>query len=632
MTPAIPRRLKVKASRRALKMLADQAIGHDLLKGFLELLTNSDESYARQDHKGEPGSGRIEIEIDRRPRKKQTVVRVIDWAEGMDDTQMERCVGSYGEDTSGKIGRGIFGMGLKDTINAFGEGTVTSFKEGKRYSCRLSNVEDLELDHPRLSNAADKKEHRNHAGGTTIEILVTNPRVVIPQLDSLRQQLQTHVALRGLMTDPERQVILRDLRSGSADELRYTVPDGEIVVSEQVLAIPSFPEIRPVITVKRATGADVLSQSGSYRTGGVLITSRRTIHEATLFGFDEDPHAARLFGELNCDEIYDLQALGEPIVDKNRNGLKKDHQLTRELYEAGRKVIEGIVAEEKAKEREKKESLEKEDTLRRFRQAIKNLNEIARKELQLGGLGPGGGPQGLGDMKPPVDGFEFIPDSYRVVLAERDVLKLRVQVDGSTGIAVGDKIEVTCDNPQIRILDSVAAVPRLSHEDPPLAVVSIRVEGLQANAQGFVTAKHGPRTAIAVVEVVSTKVQKQHSPSGGLFKDIKYEEWKDVPIRARFDKKEGVIFINTSGPSVGLYFGPRGEGQEHAPNQVLVAELVTELACQEIARVKRETKILDTPPGVDELDAFSAHLTKLKADYAPIIHRVLVDSQHRRPE
>ena len=120
-----PRRVKVHAGKRALKNMADQAIRHDLLKGLIELITNSDESYARLESDGIKTTGRIELEVDRRPKKKQTVIRVIDWAEGMSDTELERCVGGYGEDTSGQIGRGVFGMGLKDTINAFGEGSIT---------------------------------------------------------------------------------------------------------------------------------------------------------------------------------------------------------------------------------------------------------------------------------------------------------------------------------------------------------------------------------------------------------------------------------------------------------------------------------------------------------------------------
>ena len=47
-----PRRVKVHAGKRALKNMADQAIRHDLLKGLIELITNSDESYARLESDG----------------------------------------------------------------------------------------------------------------------------------------------------------------------------------------------------------------------------------------------------------------------------------------------------------------------------------------------------------------------------------------------------------------------------------------------------------------------------------------------------------------------------------------------------------------------------------------------------
>lgn len=63
------RKLKLKASKRAFEILANQAIGNDLLKGLIELITNSDDSYARLSEKGAPTDGRIEIEIDRRPAK-----------------------------------------------------------------------------------------------------------------------------------------------------------------------------------------------------------------------------------------------------------------------------------------------------------------------------------------------------------------------------------------------------------------------------------------------------------------------------------------------------------------------------------------------------------------------------------
>ncbi len=625
------KKLKLKASKRAFEILANQAIGNDLLKGLIELVTNSDDSYARLAQTNASKDGRIEIEIDRRPRKNQTLVRIVDYAEGMDHSQMEQCVGGYGEDTGGNAGRGIFGMGLKDTINAFGDGVITSFKDDQKFQCELTDFENLNIEEPRKISRSDKANFRNSARGTDVQVLVTNPNVRIPLVDTLRQNLQTHVCLRSIMTDKDRRVTLRDVRHGTVDELRYEVPDGVVLVQDLVLELPSFPDLKPTLTVLEATGG-ALTQAGSYRTGGILITTRRSCHEATLFGFDEDPDAANLFGELRCDAIYDLQAGGEQIVDKNRNGLRKDHPITRELYEAGKKFVEQTLSKKKDEAKRKQKALEDAETAQRFRSAVKSLNDIAKNELQMGGAGTGGGPSSTRrDMNLPKEGFEFMPDEYRVLLAERNNLKLRILVDGSTGISVGDPVETSCDNPHIKLLNEVPTVPTLLSNDPPISVVVIQIEGTQANAQGFVTAKCGNRVAVAVVEVVSSREQIEHPPRGGLFKEIKYKEQREIPQRAWFDRKEGTIWINTAGPSVDLYFGGEGEGQEQPANQTLVAELVTELACREITRLKDSQKTLDIPPGIERTEAFFQYVDKLKAEYAPDLHRALVSPSYRRP-
>lgn len=623
------RKLKLKASKRAFEILANQAIGNDLLKGLIELVTNSDDSYARLLEKGIPVDGRIEIEIDRRPRTNQTLVRIVDYAEGMDQSQMEQCVGGYGEDTSGQSGRGIFGMGLKDTINAFGDGAITSFKQEQKFHCTLTDFENLRIEEPCKVNRRDKADFRNFSGGTQVTVLVTNPKVKIPQIDTLRQNLQTHVCLRSIMTDPNRKVTLRDVRNGTVDDLRYESPDGVVIIHNLALELPTFPELQPKLTVIEATG-EILTQNGSYRTGGILVTTRRSCHEATLFGFDDDPDAANLFGELRCDAIYDLQARGEQIVDKNRNGLRKDHPITRELFDAAKKVIEQFLVKKKEEAKQRQKALEDAETAQRFRSAVRNLNDIAKSELQIGGAGKGDGPVVPRDLNLPKDGFEFMPDEYRVLLAERTSLKLHILVDGSTGISVGDPVEVSCDNAHIKILNAFPTVPRLSSDDPPISIVAIQVEGTQANAQGFVTARCGTKVAVAVIEVVSSRQQKENMPRGGLFKDIKYEQHPDIPLRVRFDKKEGIIWINTLGPSVDLYFGIDGEGQDRPANQALVAELVTEAACREITRLKDSMKTLDIPPGIEKTEAFFLHIDKLKAEYAPGLHKALVNPDHRR--
>lgn len=113
------------------------------------------------------------------------------------------------------------------------------------------------------------------------------------------------------------------------------------------------------------------------------------------------------------------------------------------------------------------------------------------------------------------------------------------------------------------------------------------------------------------MEVVSEKHTKTHHPRGGLFKEIKYEQTESFQ-RARFERSSGIIWINTASPSVSLYLEADGRNQGQAQDRVLTAELVTELACQEIAREKRAGKSLDIPPGVEEFDAVINYSNRLK--------------------
>jgi hypothetical protein len=153
--PSILERGKIQAGERGLRLLAKQAVD-TLEKGLIELVTNADESYNRLEKKGEVVSGKIEISIDRHTRVKPTVVEVMDYAEGMDSEDMKECVAKYGEDTSRGGGRGVFGMGLKDALIAFGGGEVISFKHGKKWQCRVAANGDYVIGAPQKITVSDR--------------------------------------------------------------------------------------------------------------------------------------------------------------------------------------------------------------------------------------------------------------------------------------------------------------------------------------------------------------------------------------------------------------------------------------------------------------------------------------------
>lgn len=145
----VAERLTLQMGKRGFKTVADDAIKNDFMKGLVELITNGDDSYCNIEKSGATSAGRIEISLIRKTRTDQSVLRVKDIAEGMDEARMKEAIGKYGEETSGEMGRGVFGMGLKDTINALGKGSISSIKDGRLYRCVLRDYTELLVYPPR---------------------------------------------------------------------------------------------------------------------------------------------------------------------------------------------------------------------------------------------------------------------------------------------------------------------------------------------------------------------------------------------------------------------------------------------------------------------------------------------------
>ena len=60
-------------------------------------------------------------------------------------------------------------------------------------------------------------------------------------------------------------------------------------------------------------------------------------------------------------------------------------------------------------------------------------------------------------------------------------------------------------------------------------------------------------------------------------------------VRHYFERETRIIKISSKHPSIESYLGINGEGQNTLHCQVLIAELVTDSVCREIARKKAET-------------------------------------------
>ena len=134
---------RIPYTSRALLQDAQEAMGTDLVRGLIELITNSDDGYVRQNR-----SGPIRVEVDHSRQKGFHEVVVSDRAGGMSFKEMHDRLLPIGGRSSGlnegQPVRGNRGRGAKDLV-AFGQVEFTSIKDGRISSVRLRQTGEYEF-------------------------------------------------------------------------------------------------------------------------------------------------------------------------------------------------------------------------------------------------------------------------------------------------------------------------------------------------------------------------------------------------------------------------------------------------------------------------------------------------------
>jgi len=133
---------------------------------------------------------------------------------------------------------------------------------------------------------------------------------------------------------------------------------------------------------------------------------------------------------------------------------------------------------------------------------------------------------------------------------------------------------------------------------------------------------------VAAIDKKDKHKKRKGRANEGLFNDIQYDPTLGPKVRHYLDKEASIIKISSKHPSVEVYLGPNGEGQDALHCQVLVAELVTDAVCRELARRKAETGRL--PILGEYMDAANREHYRLINEYAHIIHQFLVSPDARR--
>lgn len=616
---------KLQYADRVAIQQADQAIRKDVMRALVEIITNANDSYSRLEDAGVSSNGEMVIDVLRKHSNSKIVVR--DFAEGMTDSRMDKVVGTYGEATSGikedKNVRGMWGRGLKDSIFGLGYGYVRSFKGANFYSCSLllkKGIPTFDLDEPMRATVDLRQKYEVPQGnGTVIEIIVSRNDVKMPQFNNLRNYLQRHFELRPIMSNPKRKIILREIgNDGSVKQehvLAYKSPKGEEVLNERI-KIQGFPAWVKLKVFRSAIQLSTRGEEGDYADGGLLVVSRATVISLTMLKFENDPYAGYFYGSLQCDYLHDLMKNDEPVLTATRDGINWSHPFAKALKLAVEGKIEPLIQKErKHAMREEKTKLDKE-LRKKIQRALHELNNIAINELT--------NRQEKRKVHLPDSGIAFFPERAYVQTGKVLSLLLRARIKGKNSRAERT-VQITANSPEI-IVDTPQVVLKPHKNDSSVGEARVRIEGRQVGSEGMVIATIGNMHTQAIVQVHSKKDILPEPPArskNSLFNDINFDDRTDSRQRVYFDRVNSNIVIATGAPSVKIYLDENNRLDTTIQGQVLLAELVAEAMCREIAREGVEKGKFLVLEG-SEADAIQNHFIRLQNQYAHLIHEYIV--------
>jgi hypothetical protein len=634
MTIAVERKLHIDG--RVAELQAQATIKKDIILALVELITNSDDSYRRLENAHLEADGRIIIELMR--KRHDAIIRVLDFAEGFDDITMDDRISKYGGDTSGfteKLGgRGYWGRGLKEAMIGMGSGSVQSIKNNTYYECFLEKLE-----YTRNEPINVTKQIRQNLGimdnGTLVEIRVTNDSVRIPQYGTLKNNLEFFYALRDIITNQKRQLMLIEKNTNEkierSEQLSYKLPRG-VLYKRVSCPIQNYTEAYVHMEIYESNEPlSGYAEEGFLRENGILVCSKGSIVDVTLTRkYEENDYARHLYGHATCDYIDHLLRTEKiPIIRGDRGGLDWAHPFCKAVDSVLAKEIAEYVkiAEKRAKDDQKK--VESEKTRKRYIAALPKINDIAKAELdRVQGAGEG---KGLGHIvRIPVSGFEFDPDFVNVAINKEGTLSLKAVLPYV--VPYDRQITITSDAEEIiPLTKDIVFTEGDADNATGLAVGHIKIVGKQVGAEGIMTARVDNLKAEVYIKVVSKRKppdEREPAKKSGLFKKVVFNKDGEPRRRVHYETESGNIVIATRAPSIAMYFGLDGEGQEEGHCQVMLAELVVETICKVIAKKQIESgKELVVGEKSDSINRVTQNLIN---KYADKIHDLLVEKKFHR--
>lgn len=514
-------------SARAMGQDSSEALGRDIVRGVIELVTNSDDSYAVLESQGILKTrGKIWIGAEHTRGRASWRLVVRDRAAGMRSSEMQHALASIGERTSGfergAAVRGNRGRGAKDLV-AFGETVFESIKDG-RYSKVTLRRDKWIQERERKTTADDRNRlHIPRGSGTQVTVHVERP-VGCPRHERLATTIAQDFQLRDIMADPNREVLLAKVNDPNtpAQRLRYEVDWGslpELLDSE--VEVQGYEGAIVRIRARRLPERCDASPTDRTRPCGLLVCGRRAIYDNTLFRFENVPYAGWVAGRIDAPTIDDLAneyddagKLGKEnpkwnplaIISRRRQGLATDHPFTKALSETVEAALGPVMDELEEAERAHSRELESTET----RQELDRLGKEAARLMQ----------QSLRELENeddptsrpgPLQAITLVPNPLRI---DPDEVRTLSVICNRVGLEEGEEVVVAAEPEGIIEFtegNEVVLGPHRDREDALSAQVRVRALTV---GQCFIDASVNGRSDVAEVHVVEREEPEIVVPKG----------------------------------------------------------------------------------------------------------------------
>jgi len=537
----------IQATRRTLIQTAKFAI-RDLYDAIVELVTNADDRYQVLDR-----DGKIEIDVERRRGTEMSILRVRDFADGMDASTMDAKLSTMGGRESGLAHgaevRGTHSRGAKD-IAALGHVTFESIAtDGRYHKCEITPYMDFISPVTEDPTPELRKRLRIIEGTGTLVTIQLDKSERIPQHDNLKEHLEKLVPLRAILKDERRTLLLRDI--GRSRDERIALPriDGTPRVKES-FDVPGYPDAKAKLFVFRAPKR-FDREPERFRVGGIQVESRRAVHEATLFdtALETEKHALWFYGRLVCPYIDDLcndfderfekrlpvskENPKYPLDPSRKTGLNREHPFVVALFGEALKRLRPLVEEERSREERGKASIESESTKKRLRALEKAALDFIRdcEEEEEPARDP--------DVKSPESrfferGYALAPPYVQMILGHTRQFWISVRQDVFPELAVGSGVQIEC-----LTTDIVSDKQILGLEPHPLREGVLRaiwnVKAVKVTPATGIRVRTGPITAESAIEVLSSEADR--------YADVKALQFERKKYNLSTDKKRKRVRI-----------------------------------------------------------------------------------------